>query len=66
MDNSRTIDGKKYMWDGEEYPSETAAQERISEYQAEGFETELVEEDGKHYVFTRRVVTEVVVEGGPV
>lgn len=54
------------MWDGEEYPSETAAQERISEYQAEGFETELVEEDGKHYVFTRRVVTEVVVEGGPV
>jgi hypothetical protein len=66
LDSSKTIDGKKYMWDGEDHPSESAAQEKMSEYNTDGFETELVEDDGKYYVYTRRVVTEIVVEGGPV
>ena len=66
MDNFKFIDAKKYMWDGEDYESEAAAQKNISKYGNDGFETKLIEEDGKHLVYTRRVVTEIVVEGEPV
>jgi len=54
------------MWDGEDYESEAAAKENASKYSKDGFETRLIDEGGKHFVFTRRVVTEVVVEGEPV
>jgi hypothetical protein len=54
------------MWDGEDYESEAAAQENISKYSDDDFETKLIEEDGKYLVYTRRVVTEIVVEGEPV
>ncbi len=66
MDNFKMIDGKKYMWDGEDYESEPAAQENISKYTDDDFETKLIEEEGKYLVYTRRVVTEIVVEGEPV
>ena len=66
MDNFKIIDGKKYMWDGEDYESESATQENISKYNNDGFETKLIEENGKYLVYTRRVVTEIVVEGEPV
>ena len=66
MDNFKIIDGKKYMWDGVDYESESAALEHISKYRDDGFETKLIEEDEKYLVYTRRVVTEVVVEGEPV
>lgn len=65
-DNFKFIDSKKYMWDGEDYESEPAARENIKKYSDDGFETKLVEEDGKYLVYTRRVVTEIVVEGAPV
>lgn len=64
MDNFKIIDGKKYMWDGEKYESESAAQENITTYGKNGFETKLIEEDGKYLVYSRRVVTDVKVEGG--
>jgi hypothetical protein len=54
------------MWDGEDYESETAARENISKYENDNFQTKLIKEEGKHFVFTRRVVTEIVVEGEPV
>jgi hypothetical protein len=66
LDNFKIIDDKKYMWDGEDYQSEDAAKENMSKYSADGFETKLVEEDGKYFVYTRRVVTEIVIEGEPV
>ncbi|MBC8175060.1 MAG: hypothetical protein H8E82_05320 [Candidatus Marinimicrobia bacterium] len=66
MDSFKIIDGKKFMWDGEDYESESAAKENASKYSKDGFETKLIEEGGKSSVFTRRVVTEVVVEGEPV
>lgn len=66
MDSFKIIDGKKFMWDGEDYESESAAKENASKYSKDGFETKLIDEGGKHFVFTRRVVTEVVVEGEPV
>ncbi len=66
MDNVRIIDGKKFMWDGEDYESESAAKENVSKYSKDGFETRLIDEGGKYIVYTRRVVTEVVVEGEPI
>jgi hypothetical protein len=65
-DSFKIIDSKKYMWDGEDYESEPAAREKMSTYGNDGFETKLIEEDGKYLVYTRRVVTEIVVEGEPV
>jgi hypothetical protein len=65
-DSFKIIDSKKYMWDGEDYESEAAAQENISKYKDDDFETKLIQEDGKYLVYTRRVVTEIVVEGAPV
>ena len=63
MDNVRIIDGKKFMWDGQTYDTRKMGQEIISNYEKDGFETRLAEEQGKYFVYTRRVVTEVVVEG---
>jgi hypothetical protein len=65
MQLSRTINKKKFMWDGKEYPDEKSAVDIAEKYKEDGFETEVFEEDKKYYVFTRRVVEEVVVEGQP-
>jgi hypothetical protein len=59
------FEGKKFMWDEEEYPDHAAAKAKADEYAKENFEVQVIEEDGKHYVYSRRVVTEVVVEGEP-
>lgn len=53
------------MWDGETYESESEAQEKKKTYEADNFEVELIKEEDKHLLYTRRVVTEVVVEGEP-
>jgi hypothetical protein len=53
------------MWDGEVYPSRRAAEARGKEYADNRFETQVVEEQDTFLVYTRRVVTEVVVEGTP-
>ncbi len=63
MDMAKVIDGKKFMWDGKPYDGEKEAREIISGYEKENFETRMLEEEGKYLVYTRRVVTEVVVEG---
>ncbi len=65
MDEIKMIDDKKFMWDGENYESETAAQENISKYSEDGFDIRQIEEDGKFLIYTRRVVLDVVVEGEP-
>jgi len=65
MENVKTIDGKKFMWDGQPYNSKVKAQEVISNYEKGKFETRLIKEEDKYLVYTRRVVTEVVVEGPP-
>jgi hypothetical protein len=54
------------MWDGENYEAESTARENIKKYSDDGFETKLIKEDGKYLVYTRRVVTEIVLEGEPV
>jgi hypothetical protein len=59
------FDGKKFMWDGTPYDTKAAAEEVAAKYREDDFETEIVEEDGVFGVYTRRVVTEIVVEGPP-
>ncbi len=63
IENFRMIEGKKYMWDGKTYDDEGQAKEVKSGYAGAGFETEIIQEEGKFFVYTRRVVTDVVLEG---
>jgi hypothetical protein len=62
---ARVFNKKKFMWDGKDYPDKKSATDVAQEYKKDGFETEVFEEDNKYYVFSRRVVKEVVVEGQP-
>ena len=55
------IDGKKFMWDGVDYPDGEKTLEAMKKYKTDGFEVERHEEDGKIYLYTRRVVKHVVV-----
>ncbi len=47
------------------YDSRTAAEAKKNDYETQGFETQLVEEEGALLLYTRRVVKEIVVEGAP-
>ena len=58
------IGGKKFMWDEENYTTESEAKEKMAHYEKEGFETRLVKQEGKYLVYTRRVVTEIILEEG--
>ena len=55
------MNGKKFMWDGVDHPSGEKTLETMKKYKADGFEVELCEEEGKTYLYTRRVVKEVIV-----
>jgi hypothetical protein len=58
------VDDKKYMWDGKLYETEDEARKVKEEYEKENFEVHITKgEEGKFLVYSRRVVTEVVVEG---
>ena len=61
---ARKIDGKKFMWDKGRYSTEQEAREKMVRYEKDGFGTECVEEDGLYLVYTRRLVTEIVLEEG--
>ena len=63
MENAKVIDGKKFMWDGETYTGKEKAQEVISNYEKEEFETRLIKEGEEYFVYSRRVVTEIIVDG---
>jgi hypothetical protein len=58
------IGGKKFMWDKGLYSTKEQAHEKMSQYEKDGFEVEYVQENGKHLVYTRRLVTEIVLEEG--
>jgi hypothetical protein len=55
-ENARLVLGKKFMWDGNVYPSADDAERAKRTYQADGFETWTAEEDGMFLVYTRRAV----------
>ncbi len=63
MEDVIWVDGDKYMWDGADYETRAEASTQAETYAEDGFETRIVESDGRFAVYTRRVVTEIVVEG---
>ena len=62
-DISKIINGKKFMWDGVVYESKKEAEDTMRKYKDDNFEVELIEEEKKHILYTRRVVKDIVVEG---
>jgi len=62
-DTSKIINGKKFMWDFVIYESKKEAQETMQKFKDNGFEVELIEEENKYLLYTRKVITEIVVEG---
>jgi hypothetical protein len=58
----RFFDGKKFVWDGEEYESEPKASEIEQEYASAGFQVQSWREGGKVLLYTRRPVSEVVAD----
>ncbi len=61
MRKSILVDNSKYMWDGVEYAGEAEAGAAAEKYAEARFEIHRIAEEGKVYLFTRRVVTEVKV-----
>ncbi|MBU2590607.1 MAG: hypothetical protein KKC21_01115 [Nitrospinae bacterium] len=51
--------GKKIMWDGIVYNSAEEADGKAEGYRSHGFEVYRFSEEGKHFVYTRRVSQEV-------
>lgn len=66
MELARVFNDKKFMWDGRTYTDEKEVSEIAQKYKTDGFEVEMVKEGNQHFLFTRRVVKEVVVEGQPI
>lgn len=58
---SLICDGKKFMWDGRVYATREDLSLQGEAYQKDHFEVRVVEQDGQFFVYTRRVVKEVVV-----
>jgi len=52
---SRKVNGKKFLWDGATYDSRDQAAAILEVYQKDGFEVQLVEEEGQYLVYSRRV-----------
>ncbi len=55
------VNGKKFMWDGVDHSTREKTLETMNKYKADGFEVEMSEEGEKTYLYTRRVVKEIVV-----
>jgi hypothetical protein len=49
-------EGKKFMWDGRTLESRDEASRVAESYRMDNFEVRTVEEEGKFFVYTRRVV----------
>jgi len=60
---ARTVNGKKFMWDGVVYDSEASAQQVMEDYAKDGFEVGKFVEDGQFLVYSRRVATVAPTEG---
>ncbi len=58
--NARLVEGKKFFWDGREYPVRDDAATAQAAYERDGFETCTSEGEGVFSVYTRRVATQVI------
>jgi hypothetical protein len=55
------IDGKKFLWDGRLFETHDDASHQAEAYKSDNFEVQMVQAEGKHLVYTRRLVKAVVV-----
>ena len=62
VEKTRFFEGKKFLWDGEEYDNEKSASLVEKQYSEKGFEVQMYREEGKVLLYTRRVVTEIEVD----
>ena len=61
---AKVFDGKKYMWDGEEYEDESSAKEKAEKYKEDHFEVQVIAgEEGKFLVYSRRIAAQQSAEG---
>jgi len=65
VEEVRFVDNEKYMWDGVIYETEEEANNKKAEYEGNNFQVQPFEQEGKYLLYTRRVVTEIVLEGEP-
>jgi hypothetical protein len=63
VESVRYVDKDKYMWDGAIYETREEAEGKKTQYEANNFQTQLFEQEGKYVLYSRRVVTEIVLEG---
>ncbi len=57
------VDGAKFMWDKGSHATREEAEAVAATYAENDFETQIIESEGAFYVYTRRVVTEIVLDG---
>ena len=63
VEEVKHLENEKYMWDGAIYDTEEEAKNKKDEYEAQDFQVQLLEQEDKYLLYTRRVVTEIVLEG---
>ncbi len=64
-ESSLYFDGRKFMWDCQEYATEDEAKKVSQGYKDDRLDVKSVSEEGKPLFYTRREVTEIVLEGAP-
>jgi len=61
-ERARLFEGRKLLWDGVDYETEAEARSAGTTYSEGGFEVGVWLEQGKAFVYTRRMVKEVAIE----
>jgi hypothetical protein len=54
---ARLFEGKKFLWDGEQYEDEDKADANAKDYREKGFEVQRVTDGGKVLLYTRRTIS---------
>lgn len=54
-------EGKKFMWDGRVFDTREESLRQAAAYERENFDVRTADQDGKFFVYTRRVVREHIV-----
>ena len=62
MEKAKFFEEKKFMWDGKAYETDAEAKDVKARYDKDRFETRIIQEEQKYYIFTRRIVTEIVLD----
>jgi len=52
---ARKVNNKKFMWDGGTYETQEQAQQLMHDYEKDGFEVLMYEDEGHFLVYSRRV-----------